>query len=77
MLATREQNGMEYVTCPHCTRMYDNDKDTIPRNCKRCGCPMDMAKGKEFGEAKDGEEKQHALTIIGDRIRGLVDRVEA
>ena len=46
--------------CPYCSRMYptmDEEAHPLecPQNCRRCGSPMDVAKGKVYEDTKAGE----------------------
>ena len=57
--------------CPNCSRMYptmDEEAHTLecPEKCRRCGCPMDVAKALTFADEKARE------AAAGPRVRETV-----
>ena len=66
----------EYVHCPNCSKMYrvvdaDGNSDTLPANCKRCGCPVeDSPKALKFMDDFAKANHDPALSAMGKRSRG-------
>lgn len=64
----------EAFQCPDCSRMhpsmdFEADKPIkCPRECARCGCPMDIAKQKEFSDQK----AEQAAAQTGPKARRTV-----
>ena len=61
---SEEQEGIEVAFCPNCSKMYPmknekGEEQDLPGNCKRCTCPMDESRQKEFSE------QQAALEVRG------------
>lgn len=51
-LQSRPVPGQENTAqmCPHCSRMYA-DAENVPSKCRRCGCPLDSEKGREWSQS--------------------------
>lgn len=73
----REQNGVWNVHCHNCEKAYppmDVEKTPleVPRNCRRCGCPMNSLEDSlAYGDMMAEAEAKPLLRAVGDRMRSL------
>lgn len=65
-----------YTLCPNCSKMYlstDNEghDETLPRECKRCRCPMVAGEDSaDFMDLTALEFHDEAVAVFGAQYRG-------